>query len=965
MSYPAAMGHITLSSAGGSVTITDEVSDATPLEGSDPVEIVVMEGSETMAVSPQTLRGMQLTDGTVIVVDEDTRERIQRRIENRSGRIDILIQEPGRPGDWRPTVVQSFSDVSTSRHDERQGDDDAPVYLSDDDSSVHRRGDEDDLLDGGWNGGGGWLRASEGDEEDEEEESSGQPRGSIDGSIFDHLVQDDAADSRGQPVRRQLTLDGDKGIGRLVLGTWNASHFGARKDIKNPGLLDIDDEEGFDEAIFDEAPSETEQDSYYSKRNKDKEIRGEGEKDAKAQYLVDMLVGAMQAGHAIDGLVIHEINNGEAFQEAFEDAARKAGIDGEYELHLGPRLHTGSDKHAQKERYPVVVRTAKLQVEGVEYIPTHSASEKGRPKVVAGEPVQTTDDDTVKTPSGKSRPLIAYTIKRKDRPSAKPLKLVNVHTKPGKGGLSTAAGVNDRRPVFAQVEPAYKHASKDDEHMWVFLGDHYLAGQDVVTSSGERFDESLPPGMLNLDPESKTNTIEKIHTDVENARWRYKTIKARRASEGAKNAVTKLSSTNTGKRKRGAKEPEKKPPSRATLKKKLKGIEKDLRSLENHDTRANAKKDIAALQRRLAALDTTLSQKKASLDDAQKKTLELNADTKEQVYQSLRAREQAFIQKQKSARRVTRAETRRDRARRLRDAAEGRDRARRLREAAEGKDRPEASALLAEADRLEEQAAAQEKAASGEDRQGAFLDRKRTMVADKAVVSSRFVVRKAALMTVLPGKRNEKPKTAFVEKDELYSRSGGGWEATGEHFALAQGRVLSDHGAMVIVVSDDPADQKAADEMMDALVLEPSGLAKTLDEAGDEPESEQEAASDFEPDSSDDEDSSDDDEDSSDDDDDDEDSSDDDEDGDDGNQDTDNQDDAGGDDAGGKEASGERSPPSKRKKLDNSSVGSLHSATMSRTAQRQSTPTRPTTTRTSITKQTNRPSKTAAKRKRR
>ncbi|MGK4008021.1 hypothetical protein WMF31_35720 [Sorangium sp. So ce1036] len=948
------MGHITLSSASGRVTITDEVSDTTPLEGSTPVEIVVMEGGDNMAVSPQTLRGIQLTDGSVIVVDEHTLERIQRRIDNRRGRLDIQIQTPGPPGDWRPTVVQRFSDVSMSRpfsdvpismDDERHGGDDASLGLSDEDAEHPREEDEDDLLDGGFRGGGGWSSASEGSD-DEEEASSGQPRGDIDPSMFEHLMPDDAAEDRGQPVRRQLTLDADKGFGGLVLATWNASHFGARKDVKNPGLLDLDDGEAFDEAIFADERSTSEQDRYYSRRNKDKELRGEGEKDAKAQYVVDMLVGAMRAGHPIDGLVIHEINNGEAFQDAFGRAAREAGIDGTYELHLGPHLHTGSDRHAQKERYPVVVRTEKLKVEGVEYIPTYSARERGKPRVVAGEPVRTTNGGTVKTPSGKSRPLIAYTITRKDRPSAKPLKLVNVHTKPGKGGLSTDEGVNDRRPVFNQVQPAYRHASKDGEHMWVFLGDHYLAGQDVVTRDGKRFDESLPSGMLNLDPESKTNTIEKINTDVENARWRRKTIEARRAMESARNAVTKLSGTNLGKRGRGAKEPEKKAPSRATLENKLKAIEKDLRSLENHDTRAGAKEDIRALRRRLERLKTTLAQKNPSLDDAQKKILELNADTKAQVYQSLRAREEAFVAEQKSAPRARRAGTLGDRARSLRDAAKD-------------KDDPEASALLEQARRLEEQAAEQASGESKEDRRGAFLDRKRTMVADKAVVSSSFVVRKPALMTVLPGKKGEEPKTAFVEKDVLYARSGDGWKATGDHFALAQGRVLSDHGAVVIVVSDDPEDQEAADKMMDALVLEPSGLAKTLDEADDESESEQDAAPDFEPDSSSDEDSDDEDgSDGSDEESDDEDDSDEDSDG--GGRDTDPRDDSGDD-----RSSGEDSPPPKRKKPNERSVGSLHSATMSRTAQRQSTPTRATTTRTTTRLQTNRSSKTAAKSKKR
>ncbi|WP_129344321.1 hypothetical protein [Sorangium cellulosum] len=958
------MGHITLSSASGRVTITDEVSDTTPLEGSVAVEIVVMEGSDTIAVSPQTLRGMHLSDGTVIVVDEGTLERIQRRIADRRGRLDIQIQTPGQPGDWRPNVVQkfsdvsmsrSFSDVSISRDDERHGGDGAAMELSDDDARHPREEDEDDLLDGGWSGGGGWSSASEGSDDEEEEASSGQPRGDIDPSMFEHLMPDDAAEDRGQPVRRQLTLDADKGFGGLVLATWNASHFGARKDVKNPGLLDLDDGEAFDEAIFDEEQSTSEQDRYYSRRNKDKELRGEGEKDAKAQYVVDMLVGAMQAGHPIDGLVIHEINNGEAFQEAFEKAAREAGIDGTYALHLGPHLHTGSDMHAQKERYPVIVRTAKLKVEGVEYIPTYSARRgKGRPEVVAGEPVRTTDSGTVKTPSGKSRPLIAYTITRKDRPSAKPLKLVNVHTKPGKGGLSTDEGVNDRRPVFDQVQPAYTHASEDDAHMWVFLGDHYLAGQDVVTRDGKRFDESLPSGMLNLDPESKTNTIEKINTDVENARWRRKTIEARRAMESARKAVTKLSGANLGKRRRGAKEPEKKSPSRATLEKKLKDIEKDLRSLVNHDTRENAKKDISALRRRLEGLKATLSQKNPSLEDAQRKILELNADTKAQVYQSLRAREEAFIAEQESAPRARRVGTSRDSARSLRDAATD-------------KDDPEASALLEQADRLKEQAAEQASGESKEDRRGAFLDRKRTMVADKAVVSSKFVVRKAALMTVLSGKQGEKSKTAFVEKDVLYSRSGDGWKATGDHFALAQGRVLSDHGAMVIVVSDDAEDQEAADAMMDALVLEPSGVAKTLDEVGDEDsedEDDSEEDSDYEDDSEEDGEDEDDseedseDEDGSDEDSDDEDGSDEDSDG--GGRDTDPRDDSG-DDRG----SAEDSPPRKRKKPNERSVGSLHSATMSRTAQRQSTPTRATTTRTTTRQQTNKPSKRAATRTRR
>lgn len=327
-------------------------------------------------------------------------------------------------------------------------------------------------------------------------------------------------------------------LGTVVQTTFNMHQLGARMSGTKLGGL-LASEVDFDPDFLPSDLSSEEREAYFRARKADAELRKEGAKDAKIDVVLSAIKGAELNSHPIDVASFHEVSNADTFADGLVQNAGKYGLQidkhGEpvgaaregitqYTLVTGPLLETGGEGGAQKEHYPILFRTDRFDLTQTRYFITHETGSAPLKQVPANRKIETA--------KGKSRPLVVYTLQSRTDPGAPPLHVVVVHTKPnashrvtdssgddatGEGPPATKMTVKARYKIFDQVKHAYRHAAEDAESTgarWTFIGDHYLANNEHAYKDTTFQDAVTKLGLTSFDPIPKTNTHEKMDTEL-------------------------------------------------------------------------------------------------------------------------------------------------------------------------------------------------------------------------------------------------------------------------------------------------------------------------------------------------------------------------------------------------------------------------------------------------------------------
>lgn len=343
------------------------------------------------------------------------------------------------------------------------------------------------------------------------------------------IAEANAVKAGGEPAPTSASTAFTETLGVVVQTSFNVSHFGKEVRVQpedsrfDPDLLPP--EGGGADPIFIQNWRK------YDKRT------NEDRKDMKVDSILATLEGsARENGRPIDIASFHEVNNIEEFRSRLQGRSGRFGIDIKdggfdgsgadtgYVLAHGPHLKTGGAR-GQNEYYPLLFDADKFKIDKVSYILTHG---DGR-----GDPIQVPTAQTIMTGTGDSRPLVVYTLKSKEKPGAPPLNVAVVHTKPEGGGKVKEKGgadqIKNRRKIYEQVRLAYEKAKNNADstgELWTFIGDHYLADDDVVAAGRGRAahttfkDAVTDMGLKTVEPvNANTNTNEKIDTSFNKAKY--------------------------------------------------------------------------------------------------------------------------------------------------------------------------------------------------------------------------------------------------------------------------------------------------------------------------------------------------------------------------------------------------------------------------------------------------------------
>lgn len=384
---------------------------------------------------------------------------------------------------------------------------------------------------------------NEGEEEEEEEHHGAPPTDAADVAAIlqSNAGQEPSARSPSDPPVESTVIETvpRAPLGTVVQTTFNMHQLGARATSDRLARL-LEAAEEFDPGFFPSDLSPEEREAYFQARKADAALRKEGSKDAKIDVVLSAIKGAELNAHPIDVASFHEVSNADTFANGLVQNAGKYGLQigknddpgspasegaTQYTLATGPLMETGGESGAQKEYYPILFRKDRFELQQVRYFVTHEDGSAPLLEVPANQ--------TIQTPKGKSRPLIVYTLKSKTEPGAPPLHVVVVHTKPNashrvsarsedestdpENGPDEKQKVKARYKIYNQVKNAYKHAKEDAETTgarWTFIGDHYLANNEHA-EPGKTFERAVEElGLASFDPIPKTNTHEKMDTDL-------------------------------------------------------------------------------------------------------------------------------------------------------------------------------------------------------------------------------------------------------------------------------------------------------------------------------------------------------------------------------------------------------------------------------------------------------------------
>lgn len=792
--------------------------DPVPLLG-NPVHVEV--NIQPVGEDPSTVQGVYRYDGgpRVVHMDEDALQHLRETLP------------AGRKNGLRLRVTEVAED------DERGKEVAESATIDVDDVQVYDTPPPRPFLDyGQWNDGSGDEDGnapifdmdveSEGDEG--EAEGEGDTGILTDGEIeqvlpaFQELAQDSlwTQSSPGPGVQQTLQIPPQPKLGTVVQASFNMNHLGEPTTIPD---VHMDWVGSFDQGYFPPNPTSAEQQGYFDKAKKAGEMEGEGKKEAKIAAVLSALRGAEKNGHPIDIASFHEVNDMLAFATGLLENAASYGVtivDGDdpasenattgYVLHRGPWMRTGNQEanRVQNENYPILVRADKFALEKVQQIPTYG-DDRGKPSAVPPR------GKAIGTPAGKPRPLILYTLKSKEpgKEGAPPLKVAVVHTKPG--GSSKQKGKDDivvkqRRDIWQQVKEAYKRAAqdaKDTGALWTFIGDHYLANNEIVNKKKDTFQEKVSGyGLTPFDPAANTNTTEKVQTDLGTLTAREKIRELQKLAETARKKqaqATALQNANPATTQIDADDPltlhiRLPPPLAEDDEKKLAKLESwvknNLKGGWKPDTDAPDIVRLMEVSEGLEALLEKIEGQGGKLDKAKERLNE------EGTWQPTRPpQRRAALQG-----RLELLEAYSVASQLLALSTAGPDGAG---PPGTAPDWLASSEDWLTAQRQETEAVLDGLEPSRDDRSGAsYMDKKRAQVADKAVVTQNMPVVQGGIVTLRP---------ADSEGDPTMNEAGRFLAEDPHNEELARTAAWSDHAMLLLITSDDPDDAGKVAGMFD------------------------------------------------------------------------------------------------------------------------------------------------------